>query len=123
MKTFATGVRTVSPYWTYLVVNPATGTTNVVWAALNETAGSFQTGGYAGGTFGAGERFFAAPVTVTHTHAVDYYSEHVWDLATGDLLRVLSASPGSGAPGTFALPGDGSQMLTLDSGAVDIWCH
>ncbi len=123
VKTFAAGVRTVSPYWTYLVVAAANGTTSVVWAALNETAATFQTGGYVGASFGAGERLFAAPLHVTHTHAVDYYSEHVWDLATGDLLRVLPASPGSGAPGTFALPGDGSQMLTLDSGTVDIWCH
>lgn len=38
------------------------------------------------------------------------------------MYLTLGTSPASGAPGTFALPGDGSQMLTLDSGDVDICC-
>ena len=123
VKNFGSASRTVSPDWSY-VAETLGGGVAVVRVLDDAIVGSFTTGDVpSGATFAADDQLFAAPVLVTRTHGVDYHAEHVWDLATGARLRILPAAPNGGAAGTFALPGDGAEMLTLDTGAVDIWCR
>ena len=83
---------------------------------------ALTTTGATGPLFPNFDALFTAGVPVAHTHAVDYYSERIWEVRSGAQLRVLPASIAGGA-GTLALPGDGEQLLTLDGGAVDIWCR
>lgn len=115
------GIRAVSTSWLYKAGTAGDGLAVFSVSDTGEIR-AFTTTNAAGPLFPNFDKLFTAAVPVTHTHAVDYASEHIWEVQSGVQLRVLPASPAGGA-GTLALPGDGEQLLTLDNGAVDIWCR
>jgi WD40 repeat protein len=114
------GIYGSSPDGTYQV-ETATGGFEVIRASDGAQVGIFQASPVSDITFAASNQLVAAAVTV-YTHGASFATEEIWDLQTGDRLRLLPAFP-PGTAGTFAIPGNGDQVLTLDGTDAEIWCR
>jgi WD40 repeat protein len=91
------------------------------WRASDGTA-LWTTSDSDGLTQGAGfstdGSVLAAALHALHTHARDFFSFHVWDAASGTLLRVFGADAG-----TLAVTPDGARLATPERGGFAVWCR
>ena len=120
VKTFAAPARTASPSWTHLEGSQQSGEVAVSRASDGALVRSFQVDAR-DTMFAAGDQLIAAVVPTLPSHGADPAALYVWDVAGGSLLRVLPPSVSPGIAGSFALPGDGQQMPTLETGTAAVW--
>jgi WD40 repeat protein len=124
VTTYSSGSRSLSPYWTFVVATAPDYHMDLRHAFNGSELREFPVEDFfSGATFSGDEQLVAAPSMVTHTHAVDFFATHVWDVWAGTELRVLPAQPSVGYGGSAVLPADGTQMLTLAGGSVAVWCR
>ena len=103
VKTFGSGTLGLSPWWTYVASGTSDGSVRISWAFSGTQAWTFPADGFPNATFDGDEQIVSVAAFVGHTHAIDCFAQHVWDLTNGESLRVF------GSIGGVVLPRGGEQ--------------